>query len=109
MDAFCFAEQKKEIRRVIQVELLRRLRLSDCQLRIINVHLNKWSMKSLTPTGPWGRRGGRVCVCMTSNARARELLPVASLLGVGSTDVSGMEAPGWASGVLQKSNKGGEK
>lgn len=28
------------------------LQLSNCQPRIINVHLNKWSMKSLIPSGP---------------------------------------------------------
>lgn len=47
---FCWTEKRNQ--EGYPSWVVRNLQLSNCQLKIINVHLNKWSMTSLTPSGP---------------------------------------------------------
>lgn len=49
---FCWTEKRNQ--EGYPSCVVRNLRLSNCQLRIINVHLNKWSLKSLILSVPWG-------------------------------------------------------
>lgn len=89
---FCWTEKKNQ--EGYPSWAVRNLQLSNCQLRIINVHLNKWSRKSLTLVPQEAVVGyvRCVCVCVPRNRTACLLLLAAPLLDASSTRVSGMYA-----------------
>lgn len=78
---FCWTEKRNQ--EGYPSWAVRSLRLSNCQLRGINVHLNKWGMKSLTPSVPEEAVVGGICVLRVHDMQYQDMIATPGCLLAG--------------------------